>query len=112
MVPWLWYLGAHHTGMDGINGPFVDVMCIDAGLQRPSYQLRNGTWRGFWMDSWPKNNPPNCTWPCHKQRLVGMTAQTTTTAGHGVYNPKAAWAELPTGKGAIALANLNASNNM
>ena len=28
-------------GEAGIHGPFVDVACIDANLQRPSYQLAN-----------------------------------------------------------------------
>ena len=47
----------------GINGPWVDVECVvegggghavgDTTRPVPSYQLKNGSWRGFWQGDWP-----------------------------------------------------------
>lgn len=51
-------------GITGIGGPYIDVMCIDAGLQRPSYQLRNGSWRGF-------VSPPGTQHPRHPRHRRG-----------------------------------------
>eukprot|EP01052_Picozoa_sp_SAG31_P010270 SAG31_NODE_558_length_14153_cov_9.068094_3_plen_278_part_00 len=63
----------------------------------PTYQLRNGSWRGFWQADWPHGLPKNCTWPCHAQRLVGLTGTESAVIGRGD------WTVLPTGQLADAL---------
>ena len=47
----------------------------------PTFQLRNGSWRGFWQRDWPLVTALNCTWPCHRQRLVGLTAMNGKVLG-------------------------------
>ena len=84
----------------GAAGPWVDVACIPSGgllpgqpaRPVPTYQLRNGSWRGFWQGDWPNGNPKNCTWPCHKQRLVGLTGSDSAVIG------AKDWTVLPTGQ--------------
>ena len=87
-------------GEVGIAGPFVDVGCMPAGSLTPglparpvpSYRLRNGSLRGFWQGDWPHHTEPNCTWPCHRQRLVGLTGTSSAVIGAGD------WKVLPTGQ--------------
>ena len=77
------------AGEAGIEGPFVDVACMPAGSLTPgmaarpvpSYRLRNGSLRGFWQGDWPHKTEPNCTWPCHRQRLVGLTGSASSVIG-------------------------------
>lgn len=95
-------------GRKGIAGPYVDLQCLDSGLQRPSFQLDNGTWRGFSMQDWPSRSAlaPNCTWPCHSQRLVGATAQ-----ADGTLLGDSDWTPMPTGQLADALPFVWAENS-
>ena len=87
-------------GPAGITGPFVDVRCVpNGGLAPgqparpvPSYRLRNGSYRGFWQADWPKSTEKNCSWPCHRQRLVGLTGTESTVIGAG------SWEVIPTGQ--------------
>ena len=58
----------------------------------PSYRLRNGSYRGFWQADWPKSTEKNCSWPCHRQRLVGLTGTESTVIGAG------SWEVIPTGQ--------------
>jgi hypothetical protein len=89
----------------GAAGPWIDVACMPAGSVKPgqpsrpvpSYQLRNGSWRGFWQADWPHGLSANCTWPCHAQRLVGLTGTESTVIGDKD------WTVLPTGQLAGAL---------
>ena len=87
-------------GPAGITGPFVDVRCVpNGGLAPgqparpvPSYRLRNGSYRGFWQADWPRGTEKNCSWPCHRQRLVGLTGTESTVIGAG------SWEVIPTGQ--------------
>lgn len=103
MEVWSLYYGNRWSvstvaGEDGIGGPFVDVGCMPAGSLTPglparpvpSYRLHNGSLRGFWQGDWPHHTEPNCTWPCHRQRLVGLTGTASSVIGAGD------WEVLPT----------------
>lgn len=100
-----WAVSATPGEEAGAAGPWIDVACVPAGsLEQgqparpvPTFQLRNGSWRGFWQGDWPHGKPKNCTWPCHEQRLVGLTGSDSTIIGAG------RWTVLPTDQLANAL---------
>ena len=100
---WNLYYGSRRAiatvaGPEGITSDFVDIECVGRQWpeQRPvpTFRLRNGSWRGFWQRDWPTVTRPNCTWPCHRQRLVGLTGTDTPLLG----DPKAVWSLRQTGQ--------------